>query len=263
MQRIIERDNLPSTVFNRDNHQGSIRYQQVATIDIIDKLALCGWKPVNVQCTRSRVKEAEQIKHLIKLQHVDTLNQTTGEALQMLLVNSHDCSAAFRFYLGQFRFVCMNGLVIGDTFKRISVRHIGHALDKVEKTVEHVLDIAPTINAEVDGMKQKTLTLNQVSELCNEAYKLKYGDIDSLVNPLQLNRHHRWEDEGMDAWKVFNRVQENIIRGRVRVLVEKQVEGVGGNLYNIKGYKKLRSVTNIEKNIKLNKELWDLFKNAA
>lgn len=260
---VITRENLPSSVFNKTNNKGSLRYRQVGTIDIVDQLAQRGWVPVSAEQTKVRVKGNEMAKHMLRLQHVDSLSDGK-DALQMILVNSHDCTAAFRFYLGIFRFVCSNGLVAGECFDRVSIRHVGFALDKIEKTIDNVLEIAPNLHTEVDRMQAKQLSDTQVLELAREAYKLKYNDDDNLLSPERLLTVRRQEDQSQDAWTVFNRVQETLIRGTGKVLVEKDVKSqYDDSTYKIQGYKKIRSVNNIDKKIKLNRQLWDLFKNAA
>lgn len=261
----ITRDKFPQTIFNRDNHTGSLRYSQIATIDVLDKLEKCGWVPVKIDTSRAYKKSNDQVKHLIRLQHVDTLSKDEGEVLQMLMVNSHDCSAAYRFMMGIFRFICSNGLVTGDIFQKVSIRHVGDALGKVEQTIGSILDIAPTIHAEVDKMRQKQLEPGQIIDLCKAAYQIKYPDInETLVMPEQLATVHRQADVGNDVWRVFNRVQENLIRGRVKVLVEKPEKNeYTGNTFTRRGYKKVRSLNNIEKNVKVNRQLWDLFSQVA
>jgi hypothetical protein len=47
--------------------------------------------------------------------------------------------------------------------------------------------------------------------LYRQSLPKSFGDIDKMSNLLLTPR--RKEDEGSSAWEVFNRVQENVIRG--------------------------------------------------
>lgn len=44
-------------------------------------------------------------------------------AMQLLVMNSYDGSIAFKSYLGAYRFICLNGMVVGDNFASTYGKH--------------------------------------------------------------------------------------------------------------------------------------------
>jgi hypothetical protein len=61
----------------------------------------------------------------------------------------------------------------------------------------------------------------------------------------------RNEDDFTDAWTVFNRVQEGVIRGNalVRSITKTHPEGV---------MRKARSLSSIKEHVRINQELWNI-----
>jgi hypothetical protein len=58
-------------------------------------------------------------------------------------------------------------------------------------------------------------------------------------------------DEGYDAWTVFNRIQEGVVRGNamIRSITDKHPEGV---------MRKARPVNSIKEAVRINTELWNI-----
>src|SRR5262245_11348109 len=117
------------SIFAATPWQGmSARYRQVPTIEVLDMLADRGFLPVKVAQGKSRIADkAEFTTHLIRLRHVDYPDRLCGEEIpELVLSNSHDGTACYRFQSGIFRLVCSNGLVVAaESFGGISVRHAG------------------------------------------------------------------------------------------------------------------------------------------
>ena len=61
----------------------------------------------------------------------------------------------------------------------------------------------------------------------------------------------RLEDNTYDAWTVFNRIQEGVVRGNafVRSVTTKHPEGT---------MRKARSLTSIKEHVRINQELWNI-----
>ncbi|WP_235661928.1 DUF932 domain-containing protein, partial [Pseudomonas savastanoi] len=54
----------------------------------------------------------EHTKHMLRLRHASQI--LDQEANEIILLNSHDGSSSYQMIGGKFRFVCANGLVLGD-----------------------------------------------------------------------------------------------------------------------------------------------------
>lgn len=82
----------------------------------------------------------------------------------------------------------------------------------------------------------------------------KYGPSETGAFPItesQVLRAQRSDDVGQDLWRVFNRTQENLVRGGVR--------GRAATGRRIR----TRAVTGISENVGLNRALWTLAEEMA
>lgn len=80
----------------------------------------------------------------------------------------------------------------------------------------------------------------------NSALALKYDDPakSTPVTESQLLAPRRWDDRKNDLWAVFNRVQENLVKG-----------GLNGRTANGRN-QRTRPVQGIDQNLRLNRALW-------
>ena len=65
----------------------------------------------------------------------------------------------------------------------------------------------------------------------------------------------RSADQYNDAWTVFNRIQENVIRGGAMVKSFSDLNTEGR-------YRKSRAVNSVNENIRVNRQLWDIAENT-
>ena len=138
----------------------SNKYSFLPTIRIVDMLREKGWFPTRAEQVRVRKKEREGVqKHLIRFQHPDL--QLGEEAIEAVLVNSHDRSCAYNLFTGVFRLICSNGMITGDTFERISVRHINFNPKEIVYASLELIDNAPIIAGSINEMKAIDLEPNE------------------------------------------------------------------------------------------------------
>lgn len=80
--------------------------------------------------------------------------------------------------------------------------------------------------------------------LAQSALTYRYGEEHQPITEAQVLQPRRFEDKNDDLWTVYQRLQENLIKG-----------GLSGR--NAKGKRsRTRSVNGIDGDIKLNKALW-------
>ncbi len=80
--------------------------------------------------------------------------------------------------------------------------------------------------------------------LAQAALTYRYGEEHQPITENQVLQPRRWEDKKDDLWTVYQRLQENLIKG-----------GLSGR--NAKGNRaRTRSVNGVGGDIKLNKALW-------
>jgi hypothetical protein len=194
----------------------SDRYRMVPTIGVVDMLRDRGFLPVRAEQSRTRIPgKGDFTRHLVRFRHADHFGPLTvgAEIPEVVLVNSHDGTSAYRFMAGIFRLVCSNGMVVQSADRgSISVRHSG-AADLRERVIDatfQIMDEAPRTLEKIGAWKQVELSTPQRAGFAAAALELK----DSrTVTPAQLLAPRRAEDRASDLWTTASVVQEHLIRG--------------------------------------------------
>lgn len=232
----------------------SHRYRMVTTIEVVEILRDRGFFPVKVAQSRSRIEgKAAFTKHMIRFRHSDHLAEhgVGGELPELVLSNSHDGTAAYRFAAGIFRLVCSNGLVVASAdFGNISVKHSGgnDFHDRILDATFRIVEDTPKVFGQIAEWKQINLPAPVQKAYAEAAHVL----LDSSnIAPAQLLEPRRAEDRpapdgSRNLWATFNTVQESIMKG-----------GIVGTS-NTGRRTTTRPVKAVDRDIRLNKALWTL-----
>lgn len=241
---------IAPSIFAVEAHESrSSRYVYIPTIQVLDKLRDEGFQPFMVCQTRVRNQEKiEHTKHMIRLRHAGRIMDK--EANEIILLNSHDGTSSYQMMGGVFRFVCSNGLVVGDSMADQKVRHSGShdVVDDVIEGAYEVLRQFESVDGQRDAMKSQVLQPYEQMALASAALAYRYDDVNvpAPVTASQLLLPNRHEDRSDDLWTTFNRVQENVIKGGLRGMNK-----VGRRTTT-------RAVNGIDQDVKLNRALWML-----
>ena len=248
----------PSVFATAPHHEVSDRYGFMPTIKVVNALRNEGWMPVDA--TQKNVRDASKrdlTTHLLRFRRIDNDIQVGDSVVEILLKNAHDRSSAFVLHAGIFRMACANGIVIADsTFNKLSVRHGKNVVNDIIEGSCEVINEVPAICETVESMQATELTGEERAIFANTAYNFAHGERDEDILTSQENiinqvlRPKRREDTGHDLWSTFNVIQENIIKGGVRSAK------IGANGRVRRSTK--RAVGNIDKNIKLNKAIFEM-----
>jgi hypothetical protein len=248
------------SIFAESKHASrSERYTYIPTIEVLRGLKREGFEPFMVAQGGSRVEgKAEFTKHLIRLRHRrDGTGQVRArpEANEIILINSHDGASSYQMLAGLLRFVCCNGLVVGDVVEDIRIPHKGNIQGEVIDGAFRVLDEFEQVNEHTEAMKALQLEPPEEIAFATAALALRFGErgVEATgghrpapVTAEQLNEAHRFEDVGHDLWKTFQRVQQNVING-----------GQPGR--SAQGRRlQTRPVGSIDRGVSLNRALWML-----
>lgn len=208
--------------------RASGKYQFVSTREVLEQLQQKGWKITNATA-QSRSLHAQ---HRVTLAHENSLHklQENNEEgiLRIELFNSHDRTKRLTFAIGYFRLICSNGLIAASgPAETMRTKHT--MANAGDKTLENVLlekidqltERFPTILQKVEDLQNRELTEEEQIEFATYAIKGRYSYRAQLpkrfVNMEESARKilgvRREADQGDSAWTVYNRVQENIIRG--------------------------------------------------
>lgn len=240
--------NVAPSIFADAAHESrSARYTYIPTSDVLLGLRREGFQPFMVCQTRVRNQDKrEHTKHMIRMRHAGQI--TSREANEIILLNSHDGSSSFQLLAGMFRFVCSNGLVVGDAVADHRLRHSGDIVGEVIDGAFKVLDGFETATAQRDAMQALTLNDGEQTAFARAALALKYdeGEGAAPVTERQVLSPRRFEDNRSDMWSVFNRTQENLVKGGLRG------RNAAGRTTTT------RPVNGIDQSVKLNRALWVL-----
>lgn len=237
----------PSIFANEAHDSRSSRYLYIPTVDVLESLRREGFLPMMACQTRVRdVAKRDHTKHMLRLRREDQIN--SKEANEIILLNSHDGTSSYQMMAGCFRFVCANGLVLGDVAMDQKVRHMGSA-DIIGDVIEgayEVLNQFEAIDEQRDTMKQIKLDEYEQFALAHGALAYRYDQQEgpAPVTASQLLTPRRVEDYSNDLWTTFNRIQENTIQGGLR----------GRNKQGRRTT--TRQVNGIDQDVKLNRALW-------
>jgi len=242
---------LPSAVYAEKAHESrSESYRHVKTSAIVDLIQGQGYEVQSASAANVRLSHKQGFqKHLVRFRRVSESPQTIGDSIpQLILINSHDGTSGITIAAGLFRLVCLNGLVVADsTFSKISIPHRGSlSLDsKVLAAASRAIDYAD--NGAKAALQWSKIELSYIEQLefAKRALELRYPNDSAPIRIGDLLTPRRYADSGNDLWRVFNRVQENLVKGGLSASVEGRKRGVS-------------ALRNAQRDFSINSDLWGI-----
>jgi hypothetical protein len=243
----------------------SARYAYIPTAGVIASMRANGFLPMAAAQARARdAGRAGHAKHMLRFRHADarpTAERRVGATFpEIVLLNSHDGTSAYRVISGVFRLICLNGMVVADRHgAEVRVPHKGDVVRQVVEGGHAVLDDARRALGAAEAWRGVTLSRDDQRAFGEAAHQLRFGDAQgdatTPITPEQLLAPRRAEDAGDDLWRVFNRVQENAIRGGLTAW-DRDAQGRPRRVTS-------RAVTGIDGGVRLNRALWRLAERMA
>lgn len=236
----------PSIFAEAARSDRSERYAFIPTINVVDGLRGEGWEPVRAMQSASRLADRRDfVKHVIRFRRHDAEPILNGVFPELVLTNSHDGASAYNLMAGLFKLACLNGLTIdAGKLENMTVRHSGNAIDNVIEGSYKVIERLPGVVEKVEHMQSITLDLSEREAFANAALSLRYDPDTSPVSSNNLLVPRRYVDHDNSLWTVFNRVQENMVRGGVRGR-----SSTGRRMST-------RGISSVSEDIRVNRALW-------
>lgn len=241
-------------IFSKDTGLGvSSKYVPINTANIVEAFQYAGFElhRMSKKHVRNKANEGFQ-KHLLVFRHPDYVCKNVGDVVpEIILQNSYDGSSAYVLRLGVFRMACANGMIVGTTWESIRTIHVGKAA--LQKAIDGAFRIAAQaarLTNCISTMQSIQLTSEGQLQFAIEAAKLLLPESAINIDYNSMLTVRREADAATDLWTIFNRVQEAMIRGGVSY----QTVTALGTVRNAGS----RGVKSIDRNVRLNKELWDL-----
>lgn len=239
-------------------HGMSGKYAFIPTITVVEKMRSEGFMPVEARQSPTRIAgKGDFTKHLIRfrdMRHGDNplamdIAKTGAVFPEVVVVNSHDGASAYSVATGLFRFICSNGLMVGDGIvNHIAVRHVGsgRAADAIIEATYSVIEEQPKVMAAIESFSNLRLEAGEQRAFGAAALALKY-DGGAPLTPEQVIRPLRQDDHEPTLWNTFNVVQEHLVNGGDRYRATETLRR-----------QRTRPVQGIAENTRLNKALWTL-----
>ena len=234
----------------------SERYAFVPTYTVLDVFREAGYYPI--LAGESNVRNPDNLgyqKHIIQFRSLDNLLRPNAneEYADIVLTNAHNRTSSFKVDLAYWRLVCQNMMIVpSHSFVSNSIIHSGFQDNKIQNAIEEVTSFMPQMEDEIERFKSLTLSPIEQHSLAKAAVDLRFDTKKHQINPQELLKIHRQEDSDTSLWTVFNRIQEAVIRGGVK----------GMNIETGRNFTS-KSISAIDANFSLNKELWSTVKMMA
>jgi hypothetical protein len=215
------REVAPS-VFAADKHVSrSGRYTYIPTSQIVEHLMAHDYGVFAVNQGGSRDEEKRGFtKHMLRLRPLSQPLQVGGTHNEIVLLNSHDGTSAYRLMAGVFRLVCSNGMIVTESMiDDIRVPHTGNVLAEVAAGVDRLRDQLPMIGDRIHAMQAIDLTRDERTVFARAALTARYGEEPPVTTDAVLTVR-RPEDRQPTLWNTLNVLQEALVRGGQRYVRE-------------------------------------------
>ncbi len=239
------------TIFAKGGMKGvSEKYGFVNTKLIIDAMRDNAFEVVEVRQSQRRDPDRMGFtKHMLKFRPAGVVGKIKrGDVVpQIVMLNSHDRSSGFHLYAGLFRLICENGMMVSDGASVEPIK-VPHTIRMVENVVDRSLELikcADGVYRLRKDMLETQMSPKQAITFASNALEFRPPRA-AMLAPETLLIPRRKEDDANDLWHVFNRVQENMLRGGNETLTE------DGRTVMTRG------IGRIERDVQVNTRLWSL-----
>ena len=256
----------PAVYTETKNPERSNRYAHINTAQAITILADHGYQVTQAAQVRNRTQAATLYgQHMIALSNPDIAPGDGEGRPEIVLYNSGDGKSALRMFAGFYRFICSNGIVAGNGFE-VKAAHYQTTAGKFEEMIKTAGERLPVMYDNVTRLKAFEVPYQAEIRLAEQAMKLRWNEypapiMQSDIKPgtyaagstaVGLLKIKRSEDLQPNAWTIFNKIQEGLIRGGPEVISVTK-NNPGGS------YRKSKALGSVASSLKVNRNLWDMF----
>lgn len=264
-------EKCPAILTETASPETSGRYGFVSTMQAINILDDWGYKPTQARQTPSRKQGKKPFaQHMLSFAHESDLNADNAETRpEIILYNSHDGRSALKLFAGAFRFICSNGIIAGDGFQH-KLRHAGKGPNDFENLLAGTIESMGEMMGAINRLQNHNETKHEnILDFAYNAAQLRWEKAPETIDEntatgsywddhltIQgLGAIHRPEDSGRNnAWKVFNVIQENLLRGGPDIASLSPKAKAENRGFKYRTSKAVKSLPEI---VRINQGLWD------
>lgn len=194
-------------------------YNYISTEAVLNTMLKNGYGVSEASQQRSPREQGADIegKHMLRFRTLEYFNAPRSLASvvpEIVVVNAHNASSKLHMFVGLWRYICLNGLMTGNTVGSISIKHQKGIADETRRALERIFNsLLPVTMGQVKAMEKKQLTATQQVQFAQAAIAMRWPTNPSAVREGDLLEARREADRGNDMWHVYNRVQENVMMG--------------------------------------------------
>ena len=248
------KQNAPQAFASAPKPGVSSKYSFLPTSRIIEDMNRLGWQVNQAKSNRSRTAAAAEYgNHVVKFFHPDVFMRDQEGNIEayvnIVVMNNHMGTGSFKFEMGIFRLVCENGLIIKDKdFGGFNMRHSGYSFDQLQETLNQAMTQLPEVVGKINTYNQIIMSKEAQKAFAQQAFQLRsYQDRQLTETELaEFLAPRRKQDEGDSLWVVLNRIQESVLKGGYSITNKKDK------------IRRAKSIKNIQQDIKLNQQVWEL-----
>lgn len=242
------RQHAPAVFASAAHDELSAKYTFIPTDRVLSGLMDAGFVPVEARQARTYRASPVHAQHVVRLRRRFETIFLRDSCPEILFLNSHDGTSSYQLRMALYRAVCTNGLIVSrGAFPTVCVAHRGNVVDEVVAGALQISERFDRLAAQVERMEARRMFKDEQLRFAERALALKYSDVaQSCMAPGQLLTIRRPQDVADDLYTVFNRCQENLLRGG---LIRRAPSG---------RLTRTRRVTSIRRDVELNSRLWDL-----
>lgn len=228
------------------------KYNLINTEKLIDVLSEHDW--VVTRAFGSRDSHGVHSLLCTHASNVGGFHQVDDYIPQISILNSHNGRRPLTVSSAIYRMVCSNGLIVATQhFQSITYRHWNcNSIDTIVAAVDGLVKRTTEIDELIKEYKSIKMDDKMIREFADNVYRLRINnDIEdnklACIDTTAFVAPRRLEDGDNNLWTVFNRAQENAMRGGFRL--------------NADGSRMLREIVDPTRAYDLNVGLWELMEN--
>ncbi len=262
---------LKSVMSDRSSDKTSDRYSFVPTYKVINLLENNGWMVNSARETNSKRNVGFQ-KHIVRFRKaVDQNRQLEIDEIipEIILTNAHDGTTRFNVMSGFERCWCSNQCTVSEsTIRSHQVTHIGYTDLKILNAVDNIMSETPKVIDSIHRFKDIKLDDNNRWMMAEMALDIlfdkdKWMKYNKDYTIKRLIQPQRMQDNEKNLWNTFNTIQERFIKGGRYLISNEEIamaKMYGWDMDNL-GAEKVRKVKSIDRDIQINRDLWELTEN--
>ena len=221
-------------------------YSFLCTAELVRALLNAGFVLSSARQAAVRRRDPLYARHIVRMRQVRETVTLVDAVPEIVLVNSHDGTSSYTLHAGLYRPICSNGLMIRSA--SVGYIRLPHRGIQASDVVSGALELAgrfANMRVFCEAMANLELTHSERQDFAAKALRLRYEG-PAPIQPDHLLGVRRAADEGSDLWRVYNRVQENLLRGGLAGHSES-----GRRMHT-------RAIKAIREDVRINLGLWNL-----